>query len=248
MARPSQPRLRGQRVLLEPMGPEHAAAIDELVVDEAVQRFTLVPVPPPAGFGARWVERYEQGWRDATRAGFAIDLDGAFAGLALAPHLDVDAREGELGYVVSPAARGRGLALDALCTLTAWVVDELGLLRVELRIDAANTGSKRVAERAGYRPEGVLRSVHFKQGAASRPGDLVAAGRGAVGAAHRGACRPRRCGVLRLGYGRAFGMVRARRVFRAGGCGRCSGIVQDACCAALNRPPPENKGPAAAAR
>jgi len=160
-----QPRLVGEGVLLEPLGPEHAAPIDELVADEAVQRFTLVPVPPPVGFGATWVERYARGWREGGRAGFAILLDGAFAGLALAPHLDVDAREGELGYVVSPGARGRGVALDALRTLTAWVVDDLGLLRVELRIDAENAGSKRVAERAGYRREGVLRSVHVKQGA-----------------------------------------------------------------------------------
>lgn len=164
MAETAPPRLTGERVVLEPLGPEHAARIDELVADELVQRFTLVPVPPPEGFGATWVERYERGWRDGARAGYAIELDGAFAGLALAPRLDVEGREAELGYVVSPAARGRGVALEALKTLTAWGFDELGLLRLELRIDAANPASKRVAERAGYRLEGVLRSVHHKQG------------------------------------------------------------------------------------
>jgi RimJ/RimL family protein N-acetyltransferase len=48
--------------------------------------------------------------------------------------------------------------------LTAWGFETLDLLRLELRIDAENTGSERVAERNGYRREGVLRSKHFKEG------------------------------------------------------------------------------------
>jgi RimJ/RimL family protein N-acetyltransferase len=48
--------------------------------------------------------------------------------------------------------------------LTRWGFDELGLERIELRIDSANAASVRVAERAGYCLEGVLRSKHFKEG------------------------------------------------------------------------------------
>ena len=36
--------------------------------------------------------------------------------------------------------------------------------RVELRIDVENLPSVKVADRAGYVREGVLRSMHFKQG------------------------------------------------------------------------------------
>jgi RimJ/RimL family protein N-acetyltransferase len=48
--------------------------------------------------------------------------------------------------------------------LTDWGFGELGLERIELRIDARNDASKRVAERAGYSEEGVLRNVAFKEG------------------------------------------------------------------------------------
>jgi ribosomal-protein-serine acetyltransferase len=41
---------------------------------------------------------------------------------------------------------------------------ELDALRIELWISAANEPSKRVAQRVGYRLEGIHRSVHFKQG------------------------------------------------------------------------------------
>ena len=78
--------------------------------------------------------------------------------------LDMDAREAEAGYIVAPSARGRGVASRALTLLTDWALDELALERVELRITVENEPSIRVAEKCGYEREGVLRSVHFKQG------------------------------------------------------------------------------------
>jgi len=54
---------------------------------------------------------------------------------------------------------GRSVAL-----LTRWGFDELGLIRLVLDIDVANPASERVAERAGYRLEGVRRSAYFKEG------------------------------------------------------------------------------------
>jgi RimJ/RimL family protein N-acetyltransferase len=144
----------------------------------------MVPVPVPAGFEREWLARYEEGRADGTREGFAIvDGDGAFLGLALAFAIDHEGRELELGYVVAPPARGRGVASEALRLLTEWAARELDPLRIELQISADNSASKRVAERAGYVYEGTRRSVHFKQGIRqdmevwSRiPGDPVAGG------------------------------------------------------------------------
>jgi RimJ/RimL family protein N-acetyltransferase len=48
--------------------------------------------------------------------------------------------------------------------LTRWGFEELGLLRLELRIDVENPASESVAARAGYRKDGVLRNLHFKDG------------------------------------------------------------------------------------
>ena len=125
----------------------------------------MVPVPVPEGFERTWLERYEVGRADGTREAFAIvDDDGSFLGLALAFGIDREARELELGYTLTPSARGRGAATWALCELTEWAVRELDPLRIQLQISADNPASKRVAERAGYVYEGTLRSVHFKQG------------------------------------------------------------------------------------
>jgi RimJ/RimL family protein N-acetyltransferase len=56
------------------------------------------------------------------------------------------------------------VAAEALALLSDWAFRELELERLELRITADNHGSIKVAERTAFIREGVLRSVHFKQG------------------------------------------------------------------------------------
>ncbi len=104
------------------------------------------------------------GGGDAGRASRSSTTTARFLGLALAFAIDREGRELELGYTVTPAARGRGAATWAVRALTEWAVRELDPLRIQLQISADNAASKRVAERAGYVYEGTLRSVHFKQG------------------------------------------------------------------------------------
>jgi len=48
--------------------------------------------------------------------------------------------------------------------LTAWAFAQFGAMRAYLIIDVENRASERVAERCGYRREGVMRSTHLKQG------------------------------------------------------------------------------------
>ena len=157
------PQLADDAIRLEPLSQDDAPEMHGLVDDSDIQSFTRVPADADEQFVRWWIGRYESGWEDGTRAGFAIrDLDGAFIGFAAAVELDLEHGEAELGYMVAPAARGRGVSLRALDLLTRWCFEELRLIRLELRIDVANAPSLRVAERAGYRQEGVLRNVHVK--------------------------------------------------------------------------------------
>jgi RimJ/RimL family protein N-acetyltransferase len=150
---------------LVPLGEQHLAGVEEMLDDPDSLRFTRVPEPVPPGFARSWLERYEEARTDGSREAFAIvDDGGELLGLALAPRIDAETRTAELGYLVAPAARGRGVATEALRQLTQWAFAELDMLRLELMISVANPASKRVAERCGYVREGVLRSFHFKQG------------------------------------------------------------------------------------
>jgi RimJ/RimL family protein N-acetyltransferase len=156
--------VRDGTVRLEPLDSRHLDGLAELGRDADAQRFTYVPTPWPEGFERTWLARYDQA--DGTRAGFAVvdEANGEFLGMAALVRVDLEGRQAEAGYIVAPAARGRGVAVRALRLLTTWAFDQLGMERVELRIDVENLPSVKVADRAGYVREGVLRSLHFKQG------------------------------------------------------------------------------------
>jgi RimJ/RimL family protein N-acetyltransferase len=152
-------------VRLVPLAREHLPAVEGLLRDPDVLRFTRIPEPPPVDVAETWFGIYERGRQDGTREAFAaVDDDGEFLGLALAPRIEREAQTAELGYIVAPAARGRGVATATLRLLTDWAFEELDLLRLELLIESANEPSRRVAERNGYRREGVLRSFYVKPG------------------------------------------------------------------------------------
>jgi RimJ/RimL family protein N-acetyltransferase len=144
-------------------GDGHLPDFAALARDAAVLRFTRFPADPPPDFAERWLATYEQHRATGTREAFAILEDGAFVGFAVAVGIDETTKTVELGYAVAPHARGRGVASETLRQLSDWALAR-GMERLELHIGHANEGSKRVAARAGYVREGLMRSVYFKDG------------------------------------------------------------------------------------
>jgi len=168
LSRPD-PALADDAIHLQPLAealvPDLGWVLDG---DADTGRFTRIPSEPDAAFLSGWLGRYERAWDDGTAssAGFAVrdTATGEAVGFAGFVQLDLDKQEGEIGYVVAPAVRGRGFAGRAVELLTRWGFDALGLQRIELRIDPANEPSSRIAQRHGYRLEGTLRSLYFKEG------------------------------------------------------------------------------------
>jgi RimJ/RimL family protein N-acetyltransferase len=151
-------------VRLVPLAPEHVDSLRELVDDPETRRFTRIPEPPPEDYAAGWVERFAAGRETGEREAYAVvDGAGTFLGAGMLPVIDRQAATAEIGYIVSPGARGRGVATRALSLLTDRAL-ELGAERVVLHIAVGNPASQRVAERCGYRLEGVLRSEYWKPG------------------------------------------------------------------------------------
>jgi len=154
-----------QDIRLEPLDGRWLADVAALVTDPLVLRYTRIPDPPPADFAREWIDGYIAGRQDRTREGFAVLAgSGRFVGLGVAPEIDRQAGELELGYIVAAEARGQGVASSILRRLTQWAFSDARAERAILIIDVENPASARVAERCGYRLEGVMRSVHLKQG------------------------------------------------------------------------------------
>lgn len=88
---------------------------------------------------------------------FAVTVDGSLAG-AIGLRVDSLNQGGRIGYWVAAPARGRGVCTRALRLLSKWALDELELKRLDLITDPENLASQRVAEKVGFRREGVLRA------------------------------------------------------------------------------------------
>jgi RimJ/RimL family protein N-acetyltransferase len=89
---------------------------------------------------------------------------------------------GEIGYWARSDARGRGVMTRALVLVSRFALRHEGAARVQLRADVENAASRRVAEKAGFALEGVLRQAHWNERLGRRqdwamysllPGDLT---------------------------------------------------------------------------
>ena len=117
-----------------------------------------IPVPYSTADAMAWVcELAPAAWA-AGGAEFALDLgDGlAIGSLGVRGEDRGDGVVGVVGYWVTPLARGRGLASQALCLAAPWAAAHLGLDRQELVHDLANVASCRTAIAAGFQADSVV--------------------------------------------------------------------------------------------
>jgi ribosomal-protein-serine acetyltransferase len=69
-------------------------------------------------------------------------------------------RSAEIGYWLDEAASGKGTATAAVAEIVDFGFDRWQLMRVEIRADVENRPSCAVAERLGFRFEGVMRQAY----------------------------------------------------------------------------------------
>ena len=113
----------------------------------------------------------------------------------------------EVGYILAPRARGRGLMAEALRALLGHCFDALEIHRVEAMIHPDNTRSVRVVERLGFRREGGPLRERWRVGDTWQSADIFSLLAGELidesggDYAHKGGFRPRgpRRGFLRVG-------------------------------------------------
>jgi RimJ/RimL family protein N-acetyltransferase/8-oxo-dGTP pyrophosphatase MutT (NUDIX family) len=98
----------------------------------------------------RWRREREAG----TRLAFAIHAEGTTVGGA---ELQPRGATAELAWWLYAGHRGRGYATRAARLLAEHAFRDLGVRRVEAKVDPRNTASQRVATRSGLRREGVRR-------------------------------------------------------------------------------------------
>jgi RimJ/RimL family protein N-acetyltransferase len=149
--RPPDPPLADGVVSLRPLAVTDIASVEAALLDPEICRWF-----DNRGVTAREVvERAVARWQAEDAAEFAV-LDAGECVGSLWLTLGVDGRA-TVGYWLLQGARGKGLAAHALVLVSRWGFDELGVKRIGLLADPRNVASARVAARAGFQREGVLR-------------------------------------------------------------------------------------------
>ncbi|NEK57257.1 GNAT family N-acetyltransferase [Geodermatophilus sabuli] len=167
--------MRSTRLVLRPHRPDDEEAVLRACQDPDIQRWIgALPVPYTRADARAFVTQVSPAERVEGRGmPVVLEADGELVGSG-GLHLR-DGRLGpEIGYWVAPWARGRGFAAEAARALADWAFTH-GAPRVHLFTDVDNTASQAVAERAGFRREGVVRScLPYRDGSRS---DAVLFGR-----------------------------------------------------------------------
>ena len=161
------PPLAAAGVLLRPWADADADGIVLAVADAEIPRWTRVPQPYLRRDAVGFIASQEPMRRRGEHLGLALvdpaDPAHVLGSLSLLrPHWE-DGRA-EIGWWVAAPARGRGLATAGATLLSRWALRRLGLARIDCFVDAENLPSQRVAERAGFQRDGVLRSWQEHRG------------------------------------------------------------------------------------
>ncbi len=129
--------------------------------DSEVSRYIpTVPRPYSENDARAFAQVAARGWAEGSSATFVIAQGPGGDGLGvIGLHLfAADPGLAEVGYWLATRARGRGAATMAVRLLAGWAFGELGIKRLNLTTAPDNVRSQRVAERAGFTREGLLRA------------------------------------------------------------------------------------------
>jgi RimJ/RimL family protein N-acetyltransferase len=141
-------------------------AVVEACQDPEIPRWTRVPDEYTESDALEWFDHQDQrrGEGDALELLIVEDETDALLGSIGFVKLDHEERIGELGYWLARDARGHGVATRALRLISGWAFEALPIDRISIVAETHNEASRRLAERAGYTYEGILRSYTLIKG------------------------------------------------------------------------------------
>lgn len=155
------------RLEVRPLIGDDAKHVSEIFGDRQTRRWLPFPTEDGRFDGRAWctdlaAERRDAG--DGDNYGVIRREDDRLVGCLWIRRTDWTARSTEVSYAVAPHTRGFGVAAEAVDALAIALILEHGFQRVELRVAPGNVASRRVAEKAGFTYEGLLRNAGYVHG------------------------------------------------------------------------------------
>lgn len=162
MPLPADLELAEGPLLLRPWQPEDAPAL-HAAVQESLETVGRWLPWCHAGYDLReaqaWVRQCREGWANEEHFAFGVFACGTgslLGSIGLNQRNRVH-RSAALGYWVRQSHQGQGIARQAARLAARFGFEALGLVRIEIVALPDNQASRRVAEQAGARFEGIAR-------------------------------------------------------------------------------------------
>ena len=139
-------------VSIRPCVAKDAPALAAMYLADRDDVFVTEPSSAPFFTVAGQLERITRTWPEHDCHGFVAVVGDQVVGLLLLE--DIADRSATVGYYISSAERGRGVATAAVGALVQVAMQEEGLVCLVADIEPGNVASGCVAERNGFRSSG----------------------------------------------------------------------------------------------
>jgi RimJ/RimL family protein N-acetyltransferase len=139
----------GQRVRLQPIDPQLAGAMLAGVPAPDLAWAEGFPMAPVLGI-AQKIAAASEVLGPFSAYVIVLQRDGTAVGDAGFHGPPSDEGQVEIGYALVPAARGLGLAGEAVRLLIAWAQSQPGVRVITARVDHGNVASERLLNRLGF--------------------------------------------------------------------------------------------------
>jgi RimJ/RimL family protein N-acetyltransferase len=157
-------------ITLRPTGEADLAPIVEQSRDRETIRWTITVPDPPGGYSLddarEFLGTIVSGWEDGSRLTWTVDAEReglrghcGLVTLRLEQH-----GWAEIGFVLHPQARGRGLMSGAVRLVRDYAFDVVGVSTLRWRAKAGNWPSRWVAAATGFTFDGLVRRLLVQRG------------------------------------------------------------------------------------
>lgn len=137
-----------------------------LLLDGIDRRYLSDRLPHPYTLtdGEQWLDMV---LKQEGKAGIfrAVMVDGELAGsVSVEQKSDVYRKDAEIGYLLSAGHRSKGIMTESVRQICPIAFRELDILRITGLVYEPNAASRRVLEKNGFVPEGLMRNAITKDG------------------------------------------------------------------------------------
>lgn len=149
--------LRTDRLELSVPTAADIDAITTAAQDPEVPRWTTLPSPYDRAHAEAFVDKAAGWWEDESELTWGVRRGGRWIGM-IGLHRVEKRGSAEIGFWMDSAARGHGYLTEAGAAVVEFgFAEPVALARIQWRAVVGNHASARVAQKLGFRYEGLLR-------------------------------------------------------------------------------------------